>query len=98
MTYKRFRLIRRIGLFLAAFPLIQAAACTTGMSQILGNTINSLPAIIYNSAQSTALIPAQLGLALATGGFGGGGLGMGGGGIGGGGLGGGGLVGGGGGI
>ncbi len=75
MTYKRLRLMRRIGLFLAAFPLIQATACTTGLSQILGNTINTLPAIIYNSAQSTALIPAQIGLALATGGFGGGGLG-----------------------
>lgn len=95
MTYKRFRKIRRIGIILAALPLMQAGACITGLNQVSGNTLNSIPSIAFNSAVSTALVPVQLLLALLTGGFGGGGIG-GGGGVGGGGIGGGGIGGGGG--
>ncbi|MBI5763995.1 MAG: hypothetical protein HZA51_10770 [Planctomycetes bacterium] len=96
MTYKRFRKIRRIGIILAALPLMQAGACITGLNQVAGNTLNSIPSVTFNAALSTALLPAQVLLALLTGGFGGGNLGggsgIGGGGIGGGGIGGGGGI------
>lgn len=67
----RFRLVRRVTLFLAVLPLFQGlGACGTGINQVLGNVTNSLPALNYNAAQSVFLLPYQIGLALATGGFG----------------------------
>jgi hypothetical protein len=55
---------------MAALPLIQFGACSTGINQVLGNTLNLMPAITYNAAQSTFLLPFQVGLAALTGGFG----------------------------
>ncbi len=90
MTLRRYRRIRRLALVMAALPLIQLSACQTGLGQVAGNTLNLFPATFYNAAQEVFLLPAEIGLAIATGGFGSSG-GVGGGGIGGGGLGGSGL-------
>jgi len=86
MNLRRTRLTRRLTFIVAALPLFQLfGPCLTGSGQVLGNTANSLPAIGYNAVQNLFLLPYEVLLAIAVGGFGstGGGIGGSGGGIGG---------------
>lgn len=71
MTLRHYRRIRFLALFIAALPLFGLVSeCQTGLGQVAGNTLNLFPATFYNAGQNIFLIPAEIGLAVATGGFG----------------------------
>ena len=73
----RYRIARRIAIFMAAAPLFQLSQCQTGVNQVLATSINNTPATIFQVLLNFALAPIQFFLFGNTG-FGGGGTGTGG--------------------
>lgn len=58
-TLKRYKVARRVAVFMAALPLLQLSQCSTGIRQIAANTANGLPSA-YNQVVSSLLwFPAQ---------------------------------------
>lgn len=58
-TLKRYKVARRVAVFMAALPLLQLSQCSTGIRQIAANTANGLPSA-YNQVVSSLLwLPAQ---------------------------------------
>lgn len=66
----RYRIARRIALFMAAAPLFQLSQCQTGINQVLATTLNNTPSTVFQVLLNIALAPIQL-LLFGNSGFGG---------------------------
>lgn len=58
-TLKRYKVARRVAVFMAALPLLQLSQCSTGIRQIAANTANGLPSAYNQVVASLLWLPAQ---------------------------------------
>jgi hypothetical protein len=57
---KRYKITRRVAIFLAAAPLFQLGQCHTVNNQIAAGVLNSLPSLVFQVLLNFGLLPIQL--------------------------------------